>query len=65
MAFLMRQLARYAARKIASDPVVREKTAKAARTVAGEAGRIVRDEDPARAAGRAMRRLLNKLDDER
>ncbi len=61
MAFLLRHLVQYAARKIAADPAVREKAARAARAVAGEAGKIAREEDRARAAGRAFRRALNKL----
>ncbi len=64
MAFLMRQLARMAARKIANDPVVREKATQAARKVAGEARQIAREEDKARAAGRAFRRFLNSLEDD-
>lgn len=64
MAFLMRQLARYAAQKLANDPVVREKATEAARKVAGEARQIAREEDKARAAGRAVRRFLNSLDDD-
>lgn len=65
MAFVMRQIARYAARKLASDPAAREKAAKAARTVADEARQIARDDDKARAAGRAFRRLLNSLEDDK
>ncbi len=61
MSFLLRHIARYAAQKLASDPRVREKAAKAARVVVGEARQIARGEDRARAAGRALRRALNKL----
>ncbi|MDP6692278.1 MAG: hypothetical protein QF384_22510 [Alphaproteobacteria bacterium] len=61
MAFLLRHIARYAARKIASDPVAREQAARAARGVVKEARQIATDEDPAKAAGRAMRRAMNKL----
>ncbi len=61
MSFLLRNIARYAAQKLASDPRAREKAAKAARVVVGEARQIARGEDRARAAGRALRRAMNKL----
>ena len=61
MAFLLRHIARYAVRKIASDPVARGQATRAARGVAKEVKQIVRDEDPAKAAGRAMRRAMSKL----
>jgi hypothetical protein len=63
MAFLLRHIARYAARKIASDPVARDKASRAARGIAKEAKQIATDQDPAKAAGRAMRRALKKLQD--
>ncbi len=65
MSFLLRNIARYAAQKLASDPRVREKAAKAARVVVGEARQIARGEDKARAAGRALRRAMNKLQGDR
>jgi hypothetical protein len=65
MSFLLRHIARYAAQKLASDPRAREKAAKAARVVVGEAGQIARREDRARAAGRALRRAMNKLQGDR
>ncbi len=61
MSFLLRHIARYAAQKLASDPRVREKAARAARVVAGEARQIGRGEDRARAAGQAVRRAMKKL----
>ncbi len=61
MSFLLRHIARYAAQKLASDPRVREKAAKVARVVGDEARQIARGEDKARAAGRALRRAMNKL----
>ncbi len=61
MSFLLRHIARYAAQKLASDPWAREMAAKAARVVVGEARQIARGEDRARAAGRAVRRAMNKL----
>ena len=61
MSFLLRHIARYAAQKLATDPRARETAAKAARVVVGKARQIARGEDRARAAGRALRRALNKL----
>ena len=65
MSFLLRNIARYAAQKLASDPQAREKAAKAARIVVGEAKQITRGEGKARAAGRALRRAMNKLKGDR
>ncbi len=65
MSFLLRHIARYAAQKLAADPRAREKAAKAARVVVGEARQIARGEDRARAAGRALRRAMNKLQSDR
>ncbi len=61
MSFLLRNVARYAAQKLASDPRVRDSAAKAARVVVVEAQQIVRREDKALNAGRAVRRAMNKL----
>ncbi len=65
MSFLLRHIARYATQQLASDPRAREKAAKAARIVVGEARQIARGEDRARAAGRALRRAMNKLQGDR
>ena len=65
MAFLLRHIARYAAQKLASDPRARETAAKVSRVVVGEARQIARGEDRARAAGRALRRAMNKLQGDR
>ena len=65
MSFFLRHIARYAAQKLASDPRAKEKLAKAARVVAGEAKQIAREEDRARAAGRALRRVMNKMQGDR
>ena len=65
MSFLLRHIARYAAQKLASDPRVKEKAVKAARVVAGEARQIARGKDRARAAGRALRRAMKKLQGDR
>ena len=64
MSFLLRNVARYAAQKLASNPQVKEAAAKAARVVVEEAKEIARQDDKARAAGRAVRRALNKLQGE-
>ncbi len=61
MSFLLRNIARYAAQKLASDPRVRETAAKAARVVLDEAEQIARRDDKARSAGRAARRAMNRL----
>ena len=61
MAFLLGHIVRYAAKKIAADPVARDQASRAARGVAREVKQIAADEDPAKAAGRAMRRAMNKL----
>ena len=65
MSFLLRHIVRYATQKLASDPRVREKAAKAARVVVDEARQIAREENKARAAGRALRRVMNKMQGER
>ena len=61
MSFFLRHIARYAAQKLASDPRAKEKRVKAARAVAGEAKQIAVEQDRARAAGRALRRAINRL----
>ncbi len=65
MSFLLRHIARYAAQKLASDPQAREKAAKAARVVVSKARQIASDEGRAHAAGRALRRAINKLQGDR
>ena len=65
MSLFLRHIARYAAQKLTSDPQAREKAAKVARAVASEATQIARGEDRARAAGRALRRAMNKLQGDR
>ena len=61
MSFILRNIARYAAQKLASDPRVRESATKAARVVVDEAEQIAHMEDKALNAGRAVRRAMNKL----
>ena len=61
MPFLLPFLARYAAKKIAFNPRAREKAAEVARQIGSEAKQIAGEDDPARAAGRALRRAKNKI----
>ncbi len=61
MSFLVRHIARYAVKKLAFNPRMREKAVEAARAVGGEAKRIANEKDRARAAGRALRRAINKV----
>lgn len=65
MSLFLRHIARYAAQKLASDPGVRKKAAKIASAVVDEASQIAREEDRARAAGRALRLAINKLQGDR
>jgi len=65
MSVLLRHIARYAAQKLTSDPRAKEMAAKAARVVVDDAMQIARGEDRARAAGRALRRAMNKLQGDR
>ncbi len=65
MSFLLRRIASNAAQQIASNPQVRETAAEAARVVVGEARQIARRKDKAWAAGRALRRAMNKLQGDR
>ena len=65
MSFLLRHIARYATQKLAADPRAREKAVKAARVVVDEARQIAREEDRARAAGRAFRRVMNRMQGDR
>ena len=65
MSLLLRNIARYAAQKLASDPRTKEKAAKVARVVASETKQIAGEKDRARAAGRALRRAINKLQGDR
>jgi hypothetical protein len=65
MSFILRNMARYATQKLASNLQARETAARAARVVVDEARQIARGEDRARAAGRAVRRAMNKLQGDR
>jgi len=63
MSFFLRSFARMAVKKLATDPVAREQAVKTARSVADEAKKIAAHENRAYAAGRSVRRALNKLAD--
>ncbi len=65
MSVLLRQIARYVAQRAAADPAVRQKVVKAARGVVEEAKQIAKEDDRAYAAGRAVRRALDKLQSRR
>jgi len=57
----LHKIARYVAQKAASDPEAREKAVKIARGVVDQAKQIAKEDDRAYAAGRAVRRALDKL----
>ena len=61
MSLFFRQIAQYAARRIAADPHLRAKAADTARAAMEEAKKVACEKDRPRAAGRAVRRALNKL----
>ncbi len=61
MSILLRNLARFVAKKAAADPRARELATRAAQGAFKEAKKIARDDDKARAAGRAFRKALNSI----
>ena len=65
MSIPLHKIARYAAQKAASDPEAREKAVKIARGVVDEAKQIAKEDDRAYAAGRALRRAFDKLQNNR
>lgn len=65
MSILLRKIAHYVAQKAASDPEAREKVLKVARGAVGEAKKIAKENDRAYAAGQALRRALNKSQNNR
>ncbi|MDE0799472.1 MAG: hypothetical protein OSB02_01890 [Rhodospirillaceae bacterium] len=58
---LLRQFAQHLIKKVASDPVARERATKVAASFVEEAKHIANKDDRAYAAGKAVRRALNKL----
>ncbi len=65
MAFFLRHIARMAVQKLASDPVARGQAVKAAQTVTDEVRKVAAEDNKPYAAGRSVRRMLNKLRDEK
>ena len=65
MSMLLRKIARYAAQKAASSPEAKEMAVKAARGVVQETKQIVKEDDRAYAAGKAVRRAYNRFLNER
>jgi hypothetical protein len=61
MAVLLRNIARYAAKKLAADPRVRDAAARGARAAVDEGKRIAAEENRAYAAGQTVGRVLRKL----
>ena len=58
---LLTRIIGHVVQRVANDPVARRQVAGAAKKVAKEAKTIGVAEDPARAAGRAVQRTLNRL----
>ena len=61
MDLFLKTIARMAAQKLATDPVAREQAVRAARSVTEEAKKIAAEDNKAYAAGRSVRRALNKF----
>ena len=57
-------LIRLGARRLAANPKVRAASSGAVRSAAEQVRRIAREPDRPRAAGRAVRRLLNRFRDD-
>lgn len=60
MSPLVSKIARYVVQRAASDPRAREKVTKIALGVAAETKQIASEDDRAYAAGRALRRVMQK-----
>lgn len=65
MSILLRQVVRYVVQKAASDPQAREKAIKVAGGVVEQAKQIAKEKDRARAAGRAVRKAFDKMQNNR
>ena len=61
MSLALKTLAQFAIKKLASNPQARQKAAEIARTVAQEAQHISKQDDRARAAGKAFSKALRTL----
>ena len=58
---MLGNIIRFAIRKAASDPRVREKAKETARNIAKGAGNLARDPDPARKLGRLAGKIKRKI----
>ena len=58
---ILRQIVYYLAQKAAANPEAREKVMKAARGVIQKTQQIAKDNDRAYAAGRAVRKALDRM----
>ena len=58
---MLRNIIRFAVRKVASDPRVRAKAKETARKIAKGAGELVREPDPARKLGRLAGRIKKRI----
>ena len=58
---MLRNIIRFAVRKVASDPRVRAKAKETARKIAKGAGELVREPDPARKLGRLVGRIKKRI----
>ena len=65
MSVLLSKIARYIVQRAASDPQAREKAKKVALGVVAETKQIAGEKDRAYAAGRALRRAIQKSQDKR
>ena len=61
MSLLFRQVFRYVVQKAASDPQARAKAIEVAGSVVEQAKQIAKEKDRARAAGRAVRKAFDKI----
>ena len=58
---MLRNIIRFAVRKVASDPRVRAKAKETARKIAKSAGDLARDPDPAKKLGRLAGKIKKKI----
>ena len=61
MPLFSRQIARYAAHKLATDPRAREKASELTRAAVEQTKATARADDKAGAAGRAFRRVIRRV----
>lgn len=58
---MLRNIIRFAIRKVASDPRVRAKAKETARKIAKGAGELAREPEPARKLGRLVGRIKKRI----